>query len=199
MLLIFSGIDQNDSENEASINQETTVRGKSYRHPCYDTGIGWSRNLATIPAIDTFDATSFLQNYCGWSEERLRITIMDNGYKLNCSCHINDVTMAMLDEDVFYVKGKCVPETRQSSEPSIQWILVKRSGHIFSAECTSVAGDGSCKQDVALLFDIIDHVISMEDRSSNGVTDTAASYWDKRRKVCRVVPVYYLDIRKKWQ
>lgn len=37
-------------------------------------------------------------------------------------------------------------------------------------------GDGSCKQDVALLFDIIDHVISMEDRSSNGVTDTAASY-----------------------
>lgn len=120
MLLIFSGIDQNDSEKEASINQEKTVRGKSYRHPCYDTGICWSRNLATIPAIDTFDATSFLQNYCGWSEERLRIRILDNGYKLNCSCHINDVTMAMLDEDVFYVKGKCVPETRQSSEPSIQ-------------------------------------------------------------------------------
>lgn len=96
MLLIFSGIDQNDSEKEASINQETTVRGKSYRHPCYDTGICWSRNLATIPAIDTFDATSFLLNYCGWSEERLRIRILDNGYKLNCSCHINDVTMAML-------------------------------------------------------------------------------------------------------
>lgn len=35
----------------------------------------------------------------------------------------------------------------------------------------------------------------MEDRSSNGVTDTAASYWDKPRKVCRPLPVHYLDIR----
>lgn len=55
-------------------------------------------------------------------------------------------------------------------------------------------GDGSCKHVVALLFGIIDHITSMEDRSSIGVTDTAA-YWDKPRKVCRPVPVHDLDIR----
>nr|XP_034338682.1 uncharacterized protein LOC117692991 isoform X1 [Crassostrea gigas] len=141
--LNLPGIDQNDSEKEASIERRT-VRAKTYQHPCCDTGIVWSRNLATIPTIDTFDVTSFLQNYCGWSEERLRRRKSDNGYKLHCSGHIHDVTMAMLDEDVFYVKGKCVPETRQSSDPYIPWILVEKSGHIFSAECTCVAGDGSC-------------------------------------------------------
>ncbi|XP_065944675.1 uncharacterized protein [Magallana gigas] len=183
--LNLPGIDQNDSEKEASIERRT-VRGKTYQHQCYDTGIVWSRNLATIPTIDTFDVTSFLQNYCGWSEERLRRRKSDNGYKLHCSGHIHDVTMAML--------GKCVPETRQSSDPYIPWILVEKSGHIFSAECTCVAGDGSCKHVVALSFGIIDHITSMEDRSSIGVTDTAA-YWDKPRKVCRPVPVHDLDIR----
>ena len=93
--LNLPGIDQNDSEKEASIERRT-VRGKTYQHPCYDTGIVWSRNLATIPTIDTFDVTSFLQNYCGWSEERLRRRNSDNGYKLHCSGHIHDVTMAML-------------------------------------------------------------------------------------------------------
>lgn len=55
-------------------------------------------------------------------------------------------------------------------------------------------GDGSCKHAVALLFGIIDHITSMEDRSSIGVTDTAV-YWDKPRTVCRPVPVHDLDMR----
>ncbi|XP_055997434.1 uncharacterized protein LOC125669461 [Ostrea edulis] len=101
------------------------------------------------------------------------------------ACHGNDLC---------FIKGRCVPETRQSSEPYSPWILVENSGHIFSAECTCVAGDGSCKHVVALLFGIIDHVISMEDRSTIGVTDTAA-YWDKPRKVCRPIAVNDLDIR----
>ncbi|XP_048738785.2 uncharacterized protein LOC125653386 [Ostrea edulis] len=101
------------------------------------------------------------------------------------ACHGNDLC---------FIKGRCVPETRQSSEPYSPWILVENSGHIFSAECTCVAGNGSCKHVVALLFGIIDHVISMEDRSTIGVTDTAA-YWDKPRKVCRPIAVNDLDIR----
>lgn len=45
------------------------------------------------------------------------------------------------------------------------------------------------------MFGSIDQVTSMEDRSSNGVTDTAASFWDKPRKVCTPLPVHYLDMR----
>ncbi|XP_061168610.1 uncharacterized protein LOC133177717 [Saccostrea echinata] len=182
-----------DGDIQASISRRT-VRGKTYPHPYHDGSIAWTPNLAIIPSIDAFDVSSFLQNYCGWSEERLRNRKSDSGYKLHCSGHIYDVVMALLGDDMCFIKGKCVPETRQSSDPYIPWILVEKSGHIFSAECTCVAGDGSCKHVVALLFGIIDHVTSIEDRSTIGVTDTAA-YWNKPRKVCRPVAVHDLDIR----
>ncbi|XP_062621132.1 uncharacterized protein LOC134282750 [Saccostrea cucullata] len=174
------------------LEEERSV--EKHPHPYHDDSIPWTPNLAIIPSIDAFDVSSFLQNYCGWSVERLRNKKSDSGYKLHCSGHIYDVVMAMLGEDVCFIKGKCVPETRQSNDPYIPWIQVEKSGHIFSAECTCVADDGSCKHVAALLFGIIDHVTSMEDRSTIGVTDTAA-YWNKPRKVCRPVAVHDLDIR----
>lgn len=56
------------------------------------------------------------------------------------------------------------------------------------------SADGSCKHVVALLFGLADQVLSMEDRSTLGVTDVAA-YWDKPRKISRPVSVSDLDTR----
>lgn len=56
------------------------------------------------------------------------------------------------------------------------------------------SADGSCKHVIALLFGLADHVVTMEDRTTIGVTD-AAAYWDKPRKVSRPVVAHDLDIR----
>lgn len=81
---------------EASVKRRT-VRGITFPQPNdKDSDIVWTPNLANIPSVDTFDVTSFLQNYCGWSAERIRRRKSDNGYKLHCSGHIHDVTMAVL-------------------------------------------------------------------------------------------------------
>ncbi|XP_022298918.2 uncharacterized protein LOC111107831 isoform X1 [Crassostrea virginica] len=147
-----------------------------------------------MPSIDAFDVAAYLQNCCGWTSARLERRKSDNSYKLHCSGHIHGVMMALLGDGLCYIKGKCVPETKQSSSPYCPWILVENTGHIISAECTCVAGDGSCKHVVALLFGLADHVVSMEDRTVIGVTD-AESYWNKPRKVSRPVAAHDLDIR----
>lgn len=107
---------------------------------------------------------------------------------------MHGIVMAPLGDGLFFIKGKCVPETKQSCSPYCPWILLEEAGHVVSAECTCIAADGSCKHVIALLFGLADHVVTMEDRTTIGVTD-AAAYWDKPRKVSRPVVAHELDIR----
>jgi hypothetical protein len=86
----------NHDDADASIRRRT-VRGITHPQPNdKDSAIAWTSNLVNIPSVDTFDVTSFLQNYCGWSADRIRRRKTDNGYKLHCSGHIHDVNMAAL-------------------------------------------------------------------------------------------------------
>ncbi|KAK3083747.1 hypothetical protein FSP39_002541 [Pinctada imbricata] len=96
--------------------------------------------------------------------------------------------------EMVYVRARCVPETRQSSESYKLWVLIEKTGCIHSAECSCVAGDGSCKHVVALLYGLNEVVSKFEDRNDIGVTDVAA-YWSKPKRVCRPVEVENLDIR----
>lgn len=147
-----------------------------------------------MPSIDAFDIAAYLQNFCGWSTKWLERRKSDNAYKLHCSGHMHGIVMAPLGDGLFFIKGKCVPETKQSCSPYCPWILLEEAGHVVSAECTCIAADGSCKHVIALLFGLADHVVTMEDRTTIGVTD-AAAYWDKPRKVSRPVVAHELDIR----
>ncbi|KAK3093367.1 hypothetical protein FSP39_014612 [Pinctada imbricata] len=45
----------------------------------------------------------------------------------------------MIDHEMVYVRARCVPETRQSSESYKLWVLIEKTGCIHSAECSCVA------------------------------------------------------------
>ncbi|XP_062617247.1 uncharacterized protein LOC134278956 [Saccostrea cucullata] len=100
----------------------------------------------------------------------------------------------LLGSNMMYIKAKCVPETRQSSESYQLWILVEKSGQIYSAECNCVAGDGTCKHVAAALFGLLAFCVEMEDRATVAVTDKEA-YWTLPKRVCRPLVVDDIDIR----
>ena len=99
----------------------------------------WSEDLKEMPDICTGDIMIYLLNTCQWSEDRLKRYKQDNGYKLYQDNHVSDVQLHKTKHDFFYVRGTCVPETRQSSDPYITWILVDTTGYIKSGGCTCVA------------------------------------------------------------
>ena len=80
-------------------------------------------------------------NKCGWSSDRLTSYKIDNGYRLHLAHHIDNVQVSHgLHPEFMYLKCTCVPETRQSAQPYIPWILLRcTSGEIISGGCTCVA------------------------------------------------------------
>lgn len=63
----------------------------------------------------------------------------DNGFKLNDAYHISGVQLANISTDFSYIKEFCVPETRQSADPYVNWVLVHKDGWIRSGGCTCMA------------------------------------------------------------
>ena len=63
----------------------------------------------------------------------------DNSYRLHTNGHIKDVAMAPLDSQYSYVRGKCIPEERQTADPYDIWVLLYSDGTVQSGECTCVA------------------------------------------------------------
>ncbi|CAG2230842.1 E3.1.1.45 [Mytilus edulis] len=100
----------------------------------------------------------------------------DNSYRLHSNGHIRDVRQSKFHSDIHYVKAACVPEERQSADPCEVWIVVLFDGNIHSAECTCVAGDGTCKHVAALLFGMQRFCQDLSDRSVISVTDKAAKW-----------------------
>ncbi|CAG2228395.1 unnamed protein product [Mytilus edulis] len=151
-----------------------TVDGVELPHP--KTVIDWSDDLNTIPIIEAFDVNHYLKNICNWTNERLKGYKNDNSYRLHSNGHIRDVRQSKFHSDIHYVKAACVPEERQSADPYEVWIVVLFDGSIHSAECTCVAGDGTCKHVTALLFGMQRFCQDLSDRSVISVTDKAAKW-----------------------
>ena len=84
----------------------------------------WNEHLKEIPDITMGDVMVYMLSTCQWSEDRLRSFKQDNGYKLFQNNHISDVRLSKTEEDFFYIRGKCIPETSQSSDPYSTWILI---------------------------------------------------------------------------
>ncbi|CAG2187093.1 unnamed protein product [Mytilus edulis] len=169
-----------------------TVDGVELPHP--KTVIDWSDDLNTIPIIEAFDVNHYLKNICNWTNERLKGYKNDNSYRLHSNGHIRDVRQSKFHSDIHYVKAACVPEERQSADPYEVWIVVLFDGSIHSAECTCVAGDGTCKHVAALLFGMQRFCQDLSDRSVISVTDKAAK-WVNPVRTSAPVKITSLDLR----
>ena len=60
-------------------------------------------------------------------------------WKLFNANHISGVVLAKISTDLSYIKGFCVPETRQSADPCVTCVLVHKDGWIRSGGCTCMA------------------------------------------------------------
>ncbi|XP_076098430.1 uncharacterized protein LOC143068342 [Mytilus galloprovincialis] len=169
-----------------------TVDGVELPHP--KTVIDWSDDLNTIPIIEAFDVNHYLKNICNWTNERLKGYKNDNSYRLHSNGHIRDVRQSKFHSDIHYVKAACVPEERQSADPYEVWIVFLFDGSIHSAECTCVAGDGTCKHVAALLFGMQRFCQDLSDRSVISVTDKAAK-WVNPVRTSAPVKITSLDLR----
>ena len=99
----------------------------------------WVDDLSNLPDISNCDILVYLLQYCAWDEKRLKEHKHDNGFKLFNANHISGVELAKISTDFSYIKGFCVPETRQSADPYVTWVLVHKDGWIRSGGCTCVA------------------------------------------------------------
>jgi hypothetical protein len=82
------------------------------------------------------------------------ISVALSGLPLSASGHINSAPCvadtgasvapstsgSVNSASYYYVKGQCVPEQSQSSQPYDMWILLQKTGSIQSASCTCIAG-----------------------------------------------------------
>ncbi|XP_062609705.1 uncharacterized protein LOC134271523 [Saccostrea cucullata] len=173
--------------------QRRTVGGVVYSSP-ENTSLTWSSNLITVPLIDIFDIQHYLCTESGWTKERFNNRKKENSFKLFSNGHIHGVELCNLENDMLYMRARCVPETRQSGDPYKLWVLLNKSGQIFSAECKCIAGDGSCKHVAAALFGILAFSTDLHDSAGPSVTDVPA-YWTAPKRICKPVAVEDLDIR----
>ena len=101
---------------------------------------GWTKNLISIPDLESGDIMVYLYKECGWGEKRLKSYKGDNGYKLFLANHISDVEICSLQNAPYtYVRANCIPETRQNEDSYRTWILLEKSGGVHSGGCTCVA------------------------------------------------------------
>lgn len=116
----------------------------------------------------------------------------DNAYQLYMCGHVSDVRLCQCDSNYMYVKGSCIPETRQAERPYDSWILLDNTGSIHSGGCTCVADDGSCKHCIALVLAVQNFCERHQDRNTEVGTDSGCK-WDKPRK--RSEPTLLKDIQ----
>lgn len=98
----------------------------------------WKTDLKTLPSLEMGDIMVYLLGNCGWLNERLKQYKQDNGYLLYQCNHVSGLMLYEMDS-YQYVKCFCVPETRQSADPYITWILLNDTGTVQSGGCTCVA------------------------------------------------------------
>lgn len=147
----------------------------------------WSGDLKLMPDIYTADVFVYLINI-GWDQHRLHSYRTDKGYLLYQNSHIDSVRVFPIDSDYTYIRCSTTPETRQSEDPYMTWLLVKSDGRILSGGCSCVADDGSCKHCTALAFALAAFSDRHKDRHTEVGTDVQCE-WDKPRresKPCRV-------------
>ena len=99
----------------------------------------WEDDLSNLPDIGNCDILVYLLQYCAWDEKCLTEHNHDNGFKLFNANHISGVELAKISTDFSYIMGFCVPETRQSADPYVTWVLVHKDGWIRSGGCTCMA------------------------------------------------------------
>lgn len=91
-----------------------------------------------MPDIYTADVFVYLINI-GWDQHRLHSYRTDKGYLLYQNSHIDSVRVFPIDSDYTYIRCSTTPETRQSEDPYMTWLLVKSDGRILSGGCSCVA------------------------------------------------------------
>ena len=99
----------------------------------------WEDDLSNLSDLGNCDILVYLLQYCACDETCLKEHKDDNGFKLFNANHISGVELAKISTDFSYIKGFCVPETRQSADSYVTWVLVHRDGWIRSGRCTCVA------------------------------------------------------------
>jgi len=76
----------------------------------------WEDELSKLQDIGNSDILVYFLKYCAWDEKRLKQYKHDNGFKLYNADHTSGVQLADISTDFSYIKGFCVPETRQSAD-----------------------------------------------------------------------------------
>ena len=128
---------KNENNEFQAGKKRRTVNGITYPHPLtIDT---WNDSLADMPEIEAYDVQYYLKNNCLWTDTRLKSYKNDNSYRLHTNGHVSCVSMTCLPNNLYYLKGQCTPEERQSAEPYKMWVLVNKDGTIISGECACVA------------------------------------------------------------
>jgi hypothetical protein len=100
----------------------------------------WSPDIKLLPNIEQCDILIYLFKKCDWNDDRLKLYKKDNGYAFFCAGHVSDVKLSLVPgtQSFYYILATCVPETRQSAEPYTVWLIIEKSGSVFSGGCSCV-------------------------------------------------------------
>lgn len=135
-----------DDHNKVQFCKRFVILGQTVYQLPHISGLtdGWMDDLSSVPDLEMSDVLVYLYTRCGWSQERLKTFKEDGAFQLFTSGHVHGVItrapFRLGEKDFQYVKGKCVPEQRQSASPYAVWILAEKSGTIQQASCECPAG-----------------------------------------------------------
>ena len=102
----------------------------------------WNEDLSNISGMNINDVFIYGADTCGWGNGRLKRYKEDNSWQLHKSRHVHSVSTSSVERDgcqYHYVKGKCLPETKQSEAPYSLWILLNSNMDVITGQCDCVA------------------------------------------------------------
>lgn len=132
---LLETVDLPDGDNIADLRRTVRVKGELVVFPDPHLLTGWSDTLANIPKITSAFCMLYLMSKKGWSAKRLENFEKERGYQLCNDKHINSVQIKPVNDEMMYIRAKCIRQTAQKESPYCVWLLATNGGNIEASGC----------------------------------------------------------------
>ena len=132
---LLEEVEPADSEIIGENRRTVSVNGKLVVFPDPHLLRDWDDSHSNIPPITSAYCLIYLMNKKGWSGKRLESFENERGYQLFNDNHINTVQVKKLNDDMSYIRARCVRQTSQKESPYCVWLLATNRGHIEASGC----------------------------------------------------------------
>ncbi|KAJ8277581.1 hypothetical protein GJAV_G00076940 [Gymnothorax javanicus] len=144
-------------DRECYFKKLTLTDGTTFTNPY--TLTHWMDDLTGLPTVQWPDIYTYLiEKPSVYTQDKLKAYKSLDAYNYVLNGHVQDLQYYYLSDDFCFMRAQVLPSQRQGQKTRMYqaWAIVnRRSSYILTANCTCMAGLGSCcSHAAAVLFKV---------------------------------------------